>query len=99
VVDDDRGNLDGLTESHVITLETAMNKGGIRSLATRDLGTIDFLVEHPLDTIELVGEVGEVLPQRVESERHGVGMVLAKNRKADDIIQFFLHSYMDKVKP
>ena len=81
MVDNDRSNLDSLTEPHVIALESASNKNGIGTLTTRDIGSIDFLVEHPVDTIELVGEVGEVLPQRVENGRHGVGVAVAKKKK------------------
>jgi hypothetical protein len=35
-----------------------------------------------LDTVELVGEVGEVLPQRVEGGRHEVGVAVAKKRES-----------------
>jgi hypothetical protein len=91
VVDNDRGNLDGLTEPHVITLESTTNKNGIGTLTTRDLGSVDFLVEHPLDTVELVGEVGEVLPQRVEGGRHEVGVAVAKKRESRRYYSIFFY--------
>jgi hypothetical protein len=51
---------------------------------------VDFLVEHPLDTIELVREVGEALPQGVEGGgRHGVVSAIAKKEKATIVFNFF----------
>jgi hypothetical protein len=66
VIDDDRGDLDSLAESHVITLEATAYKDSIITLTSGNLCAIVLLVEHPANAVELVGEVGEILPQRMD---------------------------------
>jgi hypothetical protein len=69
VIDDDRGDLDGLAESHVIALEATTYKNGVITLTSRDQCTMKLFVKHPVNAVKLMGEVGEILPQRVDG--HG----------------------------
>jgi hypothetical protein len=58
IVNDNGSDLNSLTESHVIALESTAN-----NFAFRDNSTVAFLLEHPLNAIQLVGEVGEATPK------------------------------------
>jgi hypothetical protein len=62
IIDDCRGNLNGLAESHIITLEAATNCNIHSAILVRDRGAIDFFVKHPVDSLELMREVGKVFP-------------------------------------
>ncbi len=70
VVDDDRGDLDGLAEPHVVTLKATAHKGGRGTVTTRHLGAVNLLVEHPVNALELVMKVSKAMPQGANLERH-----------------------------
>jgi hypothetical protein len=50
-------------------LEATTYKNGVIALTSRDQCAIVLLVEHPVNAVKLMGEVGEILPQRVDG--HG----------------------------
>jgi hypothetical protein len=70
IVDDDRGDLDSLAEAHIITLEAAADINSGSPITIRNIRAVNFLVEHPVDTVELVLKVREVRPQRTNLWGH-----------------------------
>jgi hypothetical protein len=89
VIDNDRGDLDGLAESHVITLETTAYKDSIITLTSGNLCAIVLLVEHPTNAVKLMGEVGEILPQRVDGHDGVSRIVITKKREREGSASIF----------
>jgi hypothetical protein len=55
-------------------LEAATDKGGTIVIPIRDKGSVNFLVKHPFNSVKLVLEIREAIPQRARSDRHWIGL-------------------------
>jgi hypothetical protein len=92
VIDDDRGDLDGLAEPHVIALETTAYKNGVITLTSGNLCAMKLFVKHPVNAVKLMGEVGEILPQRVDGHDGVSRIVITKKREREQSFSIFFHS-------
>jgi hypothetical protein len=70
IINDDRSDLDGLAETHIVALESTAYQYSGSSVATRDNGAINLLVKHPVDAVKLMLKVREACPQRTNLGCH-----------------------------